>query len=417
MSEPTAQTHRDGVRPALLLVALGAVAFNLRTPMASLPPLLPDIERTLALSGIATGLLTALPVLCMALCAPSAQRLTERLGREAMTAWAIGLIAAGSMLRLGGGDALLLFAGTFATGVGIAVCGVTLPGIVKDRFPDRAGAATAAYTVPMMLGAAVAPTLAVPLVAFLGTWQASLASWGLPAAAATALWAAVSRRSADQRDQLATGGGARALSAGLREPATGEATGRLPWRSRGAWLLAGFLSVQSSLAYAYLAWLAPAYESRGFSAAASGALVGALQLAQLVTALALPILADRSGDRRPALVGAVACTALGAGVLWAAPDAAPWAATVVLGLGLGGGFSLALVLVADFAATPRAAGTLAAMSFLVCYSIAALAPVLVGGLRDWTGGYTAPFGVLGVLACLQLALATRLRPALHGSVG
>jgi MFS transporter, CP family, cyanate transporter len=389
-----ARERLDVVRPALLLLALAVLAFNLRTPTTSLPPLIADIQRTLGLSGAGVGLLTALPVLCMALCAPPAQRLAHRLGPESTTLWAIGLVAAGTLLRLGGDATVVLFAGTLLAGAGIAVCGVTLPGIIKERFPHRPGAATAAYSVPMLLGAAVAPAMAVPLVHALGTWEASLASWAAPALLAAALWAPLARR----------------------RPAARTAAGRLPWRSRSAWLLAGFLSVQSILAYAYLAWLAPAYESRGWSAATTGALLGVLHLAQLATALALPALADLSRDRRPALVGAVTCTALGAAVLFAAPDVAPWGATIVLGLGLGGGFSLALVLLSDLAASPATAGRLAAMTFLVCYSAAAVAPVLVGALHDATGAYATPFGLLALLAGAELALATRFRPTLRGSV-
>src|ERR687885_515809 len=92
-----------------MLAALAILAFNLRTPTASLPPLLGDVEGTLGLSGLAAGLLTALPVLCMALCAPSAHRIAHRLGGEATTLGAIGLVAAGALLRLGGSSAVLLF--------------------------------------------------------------------------------------------------------------------------------------------------------------------------------------------------------------------------------------------------------------------------------------------------------------------
>jgi MFS transporter, CP family, cyanate transporter len=387
-----------GARRALVLVALVVVAFNLRTPTASLPPLLVDVRDALGLSGAALGLLTALPVLCMAWCAPGAHRLAHRLGGEATTLCAIGLVAAGALLRLGGGATLVLFAGTLVAGVGIAVAGVTLPAIVKDRFSDRPGAATAAYSVPMMLGAAVAPATAVPLADTLGSWQASLAIWAVPALLAAALWAPLAVRSSRRR---AVGRGA---------------AGRLPWRSRSAWLLAGFLSLQSMLAYAYLGWLAPAYEARGWSEAATGTLLGVLHLAQLATALALPWLADLTRDRRPWLAGAVSCSVLGAGVLFAAPEAAPWAATIVLGFGLGGGFALALLVLSDLAATPAAAARLGAMTFLVCYSAAATAPVIVGALHDATGAFALPFGLLALVACAELALATRLRPALRGSV-
>jgi cyanate permease len=56
------------------------------------------------------------------------------------------------------------------------------------------------------------------------------------------------------------------------------------------------------------------------------------------------------------------------------------------------------------------------MTFLICYSAAALAPVLAGALHDASGGYSAPFGALALVACAELALATRLRPSLRGSV-
>jgi CP family cyanate transporter-like MFS transporter len=135
-----------------------------------------------------------------------------------------------------------------------------------------------------------------------------------------------------------------------------------------------------------------------------------------VTALTHPTLVDRMRDRRPVLVGAVACTAVGAIVLFAAPNAMPWVATAILGLGLGGGFSLALVLLADLSTSPKAAGGVAAMTFLVCYSAAAVAPPLVGALHDAVGGYGPPFAVLACLGCVELAIATRFRPNLRGAV-
>lgn len=382
----------------LLLAALAVLAFNLRTPMASVPPLLSGVRAALGLSGLEAGLLTALPVLCMGLCAPPAHRLAHRMGSEATTLWAIGLVTAGLVLRLAGASVVMLFVGTMLAGVGIAACGVTLPAIIKERFPNRPGAAAAAYSVPMMLGASVAPAIAVPLAHSLGSWQASLGSWALPALLAIVVWAPMARRASRPRRPGPT------------------SSGRLPWRSRGAWLLAVFLSVQSMLAYAYLAWLAPAYESRGWSATRSGALLAVLQLAQLVTALILPALVDRMRDRRPILVSSVACTASGAIVLFAAPGAMPWAATTVLGFGLGGGFSLALVLLADLSASPHAARRLAAMTFLICYSSASFAPALAGALHDATGGYGSPFALLACLACVELAIATRFQPRLRGVV-
>src|SRR5919201_5944332 len=111
------------VHPALLAAAVSVLALNLRLTMVSLPPLLPVVQRDLGLSGAAAGVLTALPVLCMALFAPGAHRLAHRVGREATALGSVALIAVGNGLRLLGGP-VALFGGTLIAGVGIAACGV-----------------------------------------------------------------------------------------------------------------------------------------------------------------------------------------------------------------------------------------------------------------------------------------------------
>jgi CP family cyanate transporter-like MFS transporter len=387
------------MRPGVVVAALVLLALNLRTTVASLPPLLAAIERDLGLSGAAAGLLTALPVLCRAFFAPVAHRLAHRFGREATALAAVALVVAGNGLRWWGGAAGVLFAATFVAGLGVAVSGVVLPGLVKDLFPDRAGALTGAYSVAMMLGAAGAAAAAVPLARVLGSWEASLASWAVPAALGAAAWLVVTVR------------------AGQPEPDEEAVAGRLPWRCAPAWLLAGFFSLQAAVAYAVMGWLAPAYEARGWSAATAGLLVAVNMLAQLASALVLPALTDRLADRRPVIVGAAALTVAGCAWLLVLPDLWPWMATIVLGLGLGGGFSLAMVLVVDYAADPAASGRLVALVFLVGYAVAALAPVVVGELRDRSGGFTVPFAVLTAMAAAQAAIGTRLGPQHRGAVG
>jgi MFS transporter, CP family, cyanate transporter len=122
------QVKSRTVPPALLALGVSVLALNLRLTMVSLPPLLPVIQRDLGLSGAAAGVLTALPVLCMALFAPGAHRLAHRVGREATTLGAVALIAAGNGLRLAGSAPAALYGGTLVAGIGIAACGVVLPG-------------------------------------------------------------------------------------------------------------------------------------------------------------------------------------------------------------------------------------------------------------------------------------------------
>lgn len=325
--------------------------------------------------------------------------MAHRFGREATALAAVALVAVGNGLRLWGGQAAVLFAATFVAGLGVAITGVVLPGLIKDLFPDRAGAMTGVYSMAMMLGAAGSAAASVPLARLLESWQESLAAWSFPAALGAAAWLAVTVR------------------VNQPEPDEESHPGRLPWRSGAAWLLVWFFSLQAALAYAFLGWLAPAYEARGWGAAAAGGLLAINNLAQLASALVLPALTDRLTDRRPVLIGAVSLTALGCAWLLMLPDALPWVASIVVGLGLGGGFSLALVLVVDFAGNPAASSRLVAMVFLVGYAVAAVTPVALGVLRDATGGFTAPFGVLTVMAVLEAAIGTQLGPQYRRAIG
>ena len=159
------------------------------------------------------------------------------------------------------------------------------------------------------------------------------------------------------------------------------------------------MGLQSLLFYATLAWLAVSYTELGVSAHGAGLLLALFSATQIVTALAMPALAHRSGDIRPWIALSVGLTtvalALVAAVPYAAP-AAPWLWAAVLGLGMGGNLSLALVVLTRMAPSPAAAAAYTGMAFFVGYLLAALGPVAAGALRDrdrWVhGGLRDPHG-------------------------
>lgn len=384
------------VRPAMLLVALFLVSLNMRAAIASVPPLVAEIQRDLGLGGAATGALTTLPVLCMGLFAPPAQRLAARIGRERTVGWAMVCLTAGLGLRLIGWPPTL-YLGTFLSGVGIATAGVVLPGVVKEFFGERGGTVSGLYLVAMSAGAAAAAGVAVPAARVLGSWELSLAGWTLPAAAGLLAWLLVVRKAEPHRPEPASSG--------------------LPWRSPTAWLVSAYLGSQSILFYSELAWLAPAYTDRSWSAGRAGLLLAVFNIAQLIAALLIPALSDRAPDLRPLIFLGVACSLVGMATLTLAPDAAPWVAVSVLGFGRGGGFGLGLVLLVACAPDPAASSRLSAMAFLVAYCFAATGPVVIGGLRDLTGSFTVPFAALIAVDLVQLGLIPRLRPGRQIATG
>jgi len=214
--EPTAgEVQREG--GWRLLVVVVAVALNLRPAIAAVPPVLDAIQSDLGLSATGAGLLTALPVVCMGLFAPVGAALARRVGREAAMAWALVLVAGGTLARGLDAAAVPLYGGTLLAGVGIALGGVLLPGVVKAWFPSRTGTVTGLYTAGLVAGAMVAAAATVPLLEALGTgWPAAIGAWGLLAAAALVAWVPATRRLPAATD-----------------PAPGRL--RLPWGSGVAW--------------------------------------------------------------------------------------------------------------------------------------------------------------------------------------
>ncbi len=86
--------------------------------------------------------------------------------------------------------------------------------------------------------------------------------------------------------------------------------------------------------------------------------------------------------------------------LLASPAAWPvW--SVVGGVAQGAGITLVLTLIVLRAHDSVVAGRLSGMAQLVAYIMGALGPVAVGGLYEWSGGWTAPLVLLlGVAAGL-----------------
>jgi CP family cyanate transporter-like MFS transporter len=85
----------------------------------------------------------------------------------------------------------------------------------------------------------------------------------------------------------------------------------------------------------------------------------------------------------------------------------------VVGLGQGAAFSLGLVLLVRYAATPEASGRLTGMAFFASYSIASIGPVAMGLVRDVTGGLSLVWAVLAAFGVVQALVALRLRPGLR----
>src|SRR5215470_715829 len=171
----------------LLIVAMAAAGFNLRTAVTSVPPLFPDMQTTLHLSSATLSLLAATPVICFGVVSAFAAWLNQRYGEEAILLVALILLTAGLLLR-GAFPRAMLFPGTILAASAIAVLNVLLSSMAKRRWPERAGLLVGIYLTALSVGAILSALLSVPLYRSSGSIQLALGVWALPAALAVLLW-------------------------------------------------------------------------------------------------------------------------------------------------------------------------------------------------------------------------------------
>lgn len=375
-------TTRTSVRPAVVLVGVLVLAANLRAALAGYPPLLETVRSDLGISAGAAGSVQAGAVLMMAVGSFTGSAIGTRVGRERALGIAVGLVAAGSLVR-GVATLVALVGGSVLVGLGIGLAGVLITGVVKEHLAERAGAATGGYVVSMMVGAAVSSAVAVPLATGLGGWSFSLAVWAVPAVLATALWVPVAKRM----------------------PADGPVPrAALPWRDPFARLIACYQAGTSLMFYGWLTWLSPYYEGQGWSPARAGLLLAVWSVAQIPAALLAPVLAERNRRWRFwagltlafGLIGT-----LGALLLPMPVVLGPWIWVVLMGIGVGAGFPMGLTVIAWRTPDPAAAAATSGLALGVGYIAAGLGPLLMGVLIDATRGYPAAIAVLLAAGALQ----------------
>ncbi|MDB5526283.1 MAG: cyanate transporter [Rhizobium sp.] len=356
--------------PAWTVAGILLLGFNMRPAITSVAPFLGQIRQDLGMSGLAVSLLTTAPVVCLGLFAPAAAPLARRFGPEAVLLACLIGVAAGVLLRSFG--LVPLFAGTVVIGASMSVLGVLSPVVIKRDFARRAGMMMGLYAMLISLGAALSTATAAPLQQSAGgSWRMALLFWAVPALVAALVFIPQLFRS-DRAPNTA-----RAHVGGLlREPL--------------AWQVTGFFALVASLAYAVFSWGPSMLQARGLDGTSSGLVMSLSYIAQMATGFGAPILAGKQRDQRLLAVALVVLTGAGLlGILFAPVWSVGFFA-IVLGLGQGGAFGLALSLIVLRSANPHTAAQLSGLTQSVGYVVGGLVgPMAVGLVHDWSGGWGA----------------------------
>ncbi|AOE85679.1 CynX/NimT family MFS transporter [Pseudomonas sp. TCU-HL1] len=370
---------------ALLIV----IGLNLRPILASVSPLLADIRSATGMGFQTAALLTTLPVVCMGLVALLSNRLGG-LGERRGIGLGLALIAGACLARLLCGNAGPLLATALLGGAGVALIQALLPAVIKRRFEGCVALTMGVYSASLMGGGGLSALFSPLLAQHFEHWQAGLGFRLLPALLALVLWLSRPLPSA--------------------EPAVAGRSARFVGNRR-AWLLALYFGLVNCGYMSMVAWLPAYYQQLGWSPARSGSLLAFMTIFQVIAALGMPALAQRSIDRRPLLSVSLTAQAVGfAGLIWAPLElSALWVA--LIGFGLGACFALSLILTLDHRRDPREAGQLAAFVQGVGFLINAFSPWLSGWLRELTGSFAAAWLVLVVSVLLMLGVTRLFCPA------
>lgn len=357
----------------------------MRSPLSSVGPLTDFIQNALGLSYSMIGLITTLPLICFAVLSGFTLYFTQRFGLEVTLGAALFILAIGTVGR-SFANIPALYMGTLFVGIGIAIMNVLMPSIVKRDFPERSGSMTSMYSGVMGVGATLGAGLSVPL-AKSTNWQFSLGSWAILAFIGMLFWIPQLRNQTKPKNPIH-------IISAIKKLGT----------SPIAWQIALFMGLQSLIFYAILAWLPEILIDRGMTQTKAGLVLSISQGTGILGSLIIPVIAGRFKDQRKIVVVTGAMEIIGiAGILITDTFlVSTWAG--ILGFGLGGNFSMALLFMVLRADSAELTTGLSGMAQSVGYFVAAFGPVLFGFVHDLSNSWKIPLYSMLVIAALQLVI-------------
>ncbi|MBD7986976.1 MFS transporter [Luteimonas sp. Sa2BVA3] len=403
-------THARGWLLALAGITLAA--FNLRTAVTSITPLLDVVGREFGFGAAMAGVIGMLPAAAFAAFGAATPAIARRLGLERTVLLAMALAAAGLVLRSLAGGTGLLIGGSLVSLAGMGIGNVVLPPLVKRWFPGRVGALSVVYITALQAGTILAALLAVPLADAFG-WRLSMASWTLAAVAAMLPWLVLLRRGLAQAPVLPSaaaepGSDASSAAADDAIPAAGATaldstpvTRHRVWHTALGWGMALMFGMTSLATYAMFTWMPRIFTEAGASPAFGGAMVALYTGFSLLGGLVVPCLAVRMRNSFPMALACALAQFAGFYGLWQAPMVAPWLWATLVGIG-GCTFPLGLTLINLRTRTPDGSAALSGFTQGLGYTLACLGPLLFGILREASGGFAWPFAMLAASVVVML---------------
>ena len=376
--------HKNKYYYIILVIGVLFVAFNLRPAITSVGPLIGMIRDDIGFSNWSVALLTSLPLIAFALMSPIAPKLANKLTNELTLMLGLFVLFVGVCFR-SLSIIFFIFLGTLFVGLGIAICNVLLPGVIKEKFPTKVAVMTSLYTTSMSIFATAASGLSVPLAENLALgWQKSLLLWAMPAFVGAIIWLYIFKKSATKE---------KASSLQFYESNQYDI-----WKDTLAWKVAIFMGLQSLVYYVTISWLPEMLSDFGMKKTTAGLFLSYFQFIGIPTSFMIPMIAVKLHSQRILVLIVNIFFIFGVLLLILQPTIfITTIAITFIGFSSSANFALSLTFLSIRAKNARDAAELSGMAQSVGYTLAAVGPIFIGFVYDLTYDWFTSLMILIVI--------------------
>lgn len=367
---------------ALLVIGVIFVAFNLRPAITSVGPLIGTIRDDIGFANWSVALLTSLPLIAFAIMSPIAPKLANKFSNEMTLVIGLFVLIIGISLR-SMSVVFLIFFGTLCIGLGIAICNVLLPGVIKEKFPAKVAIMTSVYTTSMSIFATSASGLSIPLAEELNLgWQLALLVWAIPAVIGLIIWLIIYKNNRKNT-----------FDKQLKFFESKKGSGI--WKSNLAWKVALFMGLQSLIFYVTISWLPELLMDEGMRKATAGYMLSYFQLLGIPISFIIPMIAVKMKSQRALVLAINLLYIIGISTLLLKPTFAFIIfAITLIGIASSANFALSLSFLAIRAKGAKDAAELSGMAQSIGYLLAAIGPIIIGYVYDITQTWTISLIIL-----------------------
>lgn len=372
-----------------LCIAIILVGANLRAPITSVGPVLADIQSELGLEGTGAGFLHALPLFIFAVLSLFAPRLGRRYPLERVIGFALIAITIGTLVRSCNFTGAI-WLGTILLSAGIALGNVLLPGFIKRDFKNHSATVISLYAASMAGFAGLAAGLAVP-ISHLSQfdWRWSIGCWTVLSGFALLVWLPLFN---DPKPTVSA-------------PSQAKNEVSSPWRHAIGWQVSLFFAFHSLIFYSIVDWFANYAVSIGITPVDAGFYLLIYQLVAIVTNLGCAPVIAKMRDQKWLGFACGVFLLIGTLGLYLFPSWS-WLWIISLGAGAGASMTTSLALFGLRSSDHHQASALSGMAQFIGYMGAALGPLLIGVLHEFSHSWTAPFVVLIGASIMVMIFAT-----------